>query len=291
MSKINSEKIKSQLRDLGIKRGDVVFLAADLKRVGLFLQDRASTLNLWTEILMDSVGANGTIVIPAYTNSFFRHRKDAGCIFHKHAESTSGALSKAFFDHPQITRSSHPTNSCLAIGQHADFILEGHNELASSYLPYQRIVELGGKNLMLGCFSDRTLSPMALHAAQENLGLTSKNWKRGLTQSYYRDAQGDVRIFTRKDHGGCTAFGYKVIGHHVVNNAISIGKIGWGLSAYIDCQKSFRIFIDIYKSDPYFLKCENRKCPDCWGSPVARHPYFWSKAIFSKLRSKLSPAT
>jgi aminoglycoside 3-N-acetyltransferase len=291
MSKINADTIKTQLREIGIKQGDVVFLTADLMRVGLFVKDRTSTLSIWLEILKDVVGSTGTLVIPAYTSSFFRHRKDKDCIFHKHAESTSGALSKAFLDDPLIARSSHPTNSCLAVGPYADFILKEHDERSSSYLPYQRIIELGGKHLMLGCLADRALSPMAVHAAQEYLGLTSQNWKHGLMQSYYRDEQGAIQIFTRKDYGGCTSFGFKVIGHHIINNAISIGKIGQGLSAYIDCQKSFQIFIDIYKKNPYQLKCENPKCADCWGSPIFMHPFFWTKAIFLKLRRKLFAAT
>jgi aminoglycoside 3-N-acetyltransferase len=290
MAKVSSDSISVQLRDIGVKSGDVVFLSADLMRVGLFVKDRTSTLNAWVEILMDLVGSNGTIVIPAYTNSFIRYKKDMSCMFHKRAESTSGALSRAFLDHPKITRSSHPTNSCLAIGPHADFILKGHDEHSLSYLPYQRIIELNGKHLVLGCLSDYTLAPMTVHAAQEYLGLTRKNWQYGLMQTYYRDEQGAIRIFTRKDYGGCTSFGFKAIGHHIVNNAISIGTIGRGLSAYIDCKKSFQIFVDLYKSDPFMLKCEDPKCPDCWGSPILMHPYFWSRATISLIRTKLFSA-
>jgi hypothetical protein len=181
----------------------------------------------------------------------------------------------------------HPTNSCIAIGPQAEFILSGHDERAKSYLPYHRVISLGGKNLMLGCFADRALAPMALHAAQEELGITGRNWRAGLTQSFYECVDGDIKLFTRMDCGGCTAFGYKTIGHHFIKNAIEVGPIGKGLSACIDCRKSLEIFRDIYINNPFFLKCDDKRCRDCWGSPIFHHPAFWAKEIMSAVSRRV----
>ena len=195
-------------------------------------------------------------------------------------------MSQAFLGYPSVKRSLHPTNSCLAVGPLADFILNGHDEKSSSYLPYLRIIEVGGKNLMLGCLHDSAQSPMALHAAQEHLGITKGNWQSGTMQSYYYNNRGSLDIFTRQDYGGCTSYGFKTMWHHVVKKAVIFGNIGLGLSAYIDCKKSFDIFIDLYKHDLLTLKCNNLKCPDCWGSPIYKNPLFWLKLVYLSLIRK-----
>ena len=88
----------------------------------------------------------------------------------------------------RAVRSRHPTNSLIAVGPLASKILADHNEKSDPYSPYRKIIELNGKNLMLGAFNSTKLSPMAFHAAQEALGLTFKNWASGLIQIFYYDS-------------------------------------------------------------------------------------------------------
>ena len=280
---ISSETIKADLYELGVRNGDIVFIAADLMRVGYYADNREQTMNFWLKTLLDAVGKNGTLVIPSYTKSFPRWKKDHQCVFSPNSKTTSGALSEVFSTHSEVLRSRHPTNSCFAIGPDAKFILQDHDEKAPSYLPYQRIISLGGKNLMLGAVSDEKLAPMAIHAAQEYLGITRKNWQSGLVQSFYINDQNKKKLFTRHDVGGCTSFGYKSIGHHLVSRAINIGKVGRGWSAYIDCKKSFQIICEIYNQQQTLLKCDDRSCRDCYGSPPLRNPLFWMKDIISKI--------
>ena len=282
---ISPETIKTELFELGIKSGDIVFIAADLMLVGYYAGSREKTISFWLDTLLDCVGPDGTLIIPAYTKSFPRWRKDPKCIFSPNSETTSGPLSTAFSNHPGVIRSSHPTNSCFGIGPKAKLVLRDHDESAPSYLPYQRIISLGGKNLMLGAISDSRLAPMAIHAAQEHLGITRRNWQGGLVQSYYLNSKNEKKLFTRKDVGGCTSFGYKTIGHHLVSRAINIGKVGRGLAAYIDCSKSFQLICNVYNEQPSLLKCDNKLCRDCFGSPPFRHPIFWSREIIAKLWS------
>lgn len=282
---VSSETIKADLEGLGVQKGDVVFIAADLMRVGYHAGSREKTIDFWLHTLLDAVGKEGTLIIPSYTKSFPRWRKDPECVFSMDSKTTSGVLSEAFSSHSNVIRSKHPTNSCFGIGPDAEFILQDHDEKASSYGPYQRVISLGGKNLMLGAVSDEKLAPMAIHAAQEYLEITKRNWQSGLIQSFYINDQNKKKLFTRYDIGGCTSFGYKTIGHHLVSRAINIGKVGRGWAAYIDCKKSFQLICEIYKQQPSLLKCDNKHCRDCFGSPPMRKPLFWIKDIFSKLRA------
>jgi len=251
---------------LGVKKGDVIFLAADLMHIGYFNKSRENTYRDWVEILNFCVGEEGTIVLPSYTDSFFRYSRDKNVVFDvKGGVSNSGALTNAFLAYSNYKRSAHPTSSCIAIGKFADYILEGHDHSASSYLPYQRVIELGGKNLMLGAFTERKLAPMAMHAAQERLGFTKKHWMSNFYQTYYLDEDGNKKIFTRKDPGGCTAGAYKLFGDLIIEEAINFGFVGNALSALLDTNKSLEVFLNSMISNPEFLRCNNRKCNSCYG--------------------------
>ncbi len=281
---ISAATIEKQIKELGVKQGDVVFLAADLLKVGYFSNDKDSTLRDWVNILINVVDNDGTLVVPSYTNSFSFLYKKSNVIFSNDAPTTSGSLSQAFQKYPGVLRSQHPTNSCFAIGKYAKFILDGHDEKSSAYLPYQRVVSLKGKNLMLGAIEDAKLAPMGMHCAQESLDLTRKNWLAGVLQTYYYDQFGNIKIFTRNDVGGCTGGAHKAIGYHIIEKAITFGKVGRSLSAYIDCEKSFSIFKKILKENPALIKCDGiETCGCCYGSPIYRHPLFWLKKIFKKI--------
>lgn len=287
--KISIEQIESDILALGVKRGDTIFISADLMRVGYFSVNREATCKNLIDLLIEIVGVDGTLVIPAYTHSFPFFNKKSDVIFSKDSPTTSGALSQAFQIYPDVLRSRHPTNSCFAIGKNASYILGDHDENSSSYLPYQRVVSLKGKNLMLGTVEDPKLAPMAMHCAQEVVGLTKKHWLAKVPQSYYYDKYGDIRLFTRNDVGGCTGGGYKTLGSHIVNKAITFHKVGRSLSALIDCEKSLEIFKKILIERPDVVKCDDVKsCPCCYGSPIHRHPLFWGKKVYSHVLKKMS---
>lgn len=283
---LNIDTLIHQLSKLGVKTGDIIFVASDLMKLGYFNKNRTQTLDDIVGVLISLVGPNGTIIIPSYTNYFFRFHKQSTIVFNQYVSSTSGNLSNHLLNYPGVLRSSHPTNSLLAIGKHAEYILRGHNENSLSYSPYFKIIELGGKNLMLACFDDFQLAPMALHAAQEKLGYTSKNWLSGLIQTYYYNEQGEKLIFTRYDIGGCVAGAHKAIAYHLVQGAINISQTGNSLSALIDTKKSYDIFIDLLKTKPEFIKCDNPLCHDCYGSSIYNPRMFiihWIQFFIRKL--------
>jgi aminoglycoside N3'-acetyltransferase len=283
---LNIDSLFHQLLKLGIKTGDVIFIAADLMKLGYFNKNRKQTLDDIVSVLISLIGPNGTIVIPSYTDYFIKFNKRSEIIFNQYVSSTSGSLSNHLLNYPGVFRSTHPTNSLLAIGKDAEYILSGHNENSLSYSPYFKIIELGGKNLMLACFDDFQLAPMALHAAQEKLGYTSKNWLSGLIQTYYYNNQGEKLIFTRYDVGGCVAGGHKAIAYHFVKDAIKISQTGNSLSALIDTRKSYDIFIDLLKNKPEFIRCDNLFCHDCYGSRIYNPKMYvlhWIQFVIRKI--------
>jgi aminoglycoside 3-N-acetyltransferase len=265
---ISINSLSRQLSELGVQSGDILFIAADLMKLGYFNKNRKQTLDDICDMLFSLIGDDGTIVIPSYTKYFTRFRKRPDIIFSHNVDSTSGSLSNHLLKHPRALRSSHPTNSVIAIGRYAEDIVKNHDEHSSSYRPILKVIELGGKNLMLGCFSDFKLAPMALHAAQEKLGYTSKHWMSGFVQSYFYNSSGEKKLFTRYDIGGCASGAYKLLGYHFKNGAIDILKTGNSMSALINTNKSYDIFFEILQNHPQVLKCDDSRCHDCYGSSV-----------------------
>jgi len=288
--KVTINELKEQLIILGVKNGDIIFIAADLLKLGYFNKDVNNTLNDIIKLLISLVGDEGTLVIPAYTEVFLRFRKNKKVCFSTKSLPTSGSLSIGFMSYPGVKRSQHPTNSVFAIGKYADFIIEGHDEYSSSYLPFRKIVELKGKNLMLACFLDSKKAPMAIHAAQESLGFTNSHWLIGMYQTYYYNLEGKLRLFTRWDIGGCTAGAHKMLGYHFFSEAIKVSATGNSYSALICTQKSFKIFYDVLKTNPKILRCDNLNCHHCYGTRIYNSTgfiYHWLKYIPKYIISKM----
>lgn len=263
--KITKESIISELEVLGLKENDIIFISADLMRVGLFNTNSTQTKKDWEFILKYFVNEkNVTFVIPAYTNFFWKFKKNKKITFSENVKPNAGALSEIIWGLDEVKRSKHPTHSVFAIGSLADTIIEGHNEKSSCYKPYQTIYKLDGKNLMLGSLDDHN-APMTFHLVQEQLGHTKNHPYSGFRQAYYITPNGDKKLFTRNDVGGCTRGGINTIGRHLNCNAIEIAKVGRTKSALINVKKSYEIFNDIFKNNPSLIRCDDSNCISCHG--------------------------
>lgn len=289
--KFSKESILADLNNLGVSSGDIIFISADLLKVGYFNQTTEQTYQDWVEIFRSLIGNTGTLVIPAYSSTFSRFRKRSDMVFNIHAVPSAGALSLAIHRFGKAQRSLHPTNSCFAIGPMADFILRDHDHTASSYLPYHRVLELKGKNLMLGTL-DKGNGPMAFHLVQEILGHTIGHPSNGLRQTFFEDPlTAEVKLFTRRDVGGCTRGLYNLIGQHLIDRAIKIGYVGRGLSATVDIEKSTRLIERVLKNNPNLIRCDHADCVSCYGRFVYNRfgiIKFWPKKILSHFSKNFS---
>lgn len=265
INKVTIDNILKELSDLGVKQGDTLFLSADLMKVGYFNKTSEQTLKDWVTILIEAVGEEGTLIVPANTNSFSRFRKDKSLIFREDTPPDAGSLSTAFYKYASVIRSRHPTNSCFGWGKHAKHILSEHDEKSGAYSVYGKIIGLNGKNLMLGTASDNKNCPMPFHYVQELLGHTATHPSSKLRQCYYEDQNGEIRLFSRRDVGGCTSGGMNTYGRHIIARAINFAKVGKSISALVDTRRSFDVLMDIFTNRPSLIRCDNKYCFSCYG--------------------------
>ncbi len=284
------DSVLSDLVALGVRQGDVIFVTADLIQVGLFFKNRKETERAWVSLLNQAVGDEGTIIVAAYTPTFFRFKKNARIVFSPQVASTSGSLSNAFLRDPRSKRSRHPTNSCVAIGRNAEEILIGHDQNSQTYSVLGEIVRRGGKHLMLGTL-DRKNAPLGLHYAQELLGITKTEPSVGMFQSYYLDESGQRQLFTKWNTGGCSGGGYKLFGHLIVEDAISLGNVGQCKGALIDAKKSTEIACTALSTNKSAFICDDTSCLSCrgrWTVSGINTPYLYFKYVLWRLFRYLS---
>lgn len=281
------KNLVQQLKLLGVQFGDTLFITADLMVANLHSKSRVETEKLWLESLMEAVGVDGTIIAAAYTKSFSRFSKNHSLVFTSKCRCTSGALPSAMLKHIDSHRSTHPTNSVVAIGKYSRQICEAHTELSKSYDSIKAILDLNGKHLMIGTLDGKN-APLGFHYAQQEVGETLTCPGVGLRQAFYiNEKTNEKKLFTRWDIGGCSGAGYKTIGHHILKNAISFGKIGNALSALIDARKSVEVCKELLIKNRKSMICDDNTCLFCqgrWSVNGVMTIIFYAKLILIRRR-------
>lgn len=166
---INRERIATDLRNLGLEKGDTVLLHSSLKSIG-YVEGGPITV---IEALLGVLSKKGTLMVPTYTlieGSMYKTCTADDYIFDPKTSKTQlGAIPSTFLKLPGIERSIHPTHSVSAIGENAKYVVESHHLAQSTFgidSPWDRLMKLNGKLLMIGLGMGRnTIS----HVLEDNL--------------------------------------------------------------------------------------------------------------------------
>jgi len=253
------------LKNLGIKEGDILYITADILNVGYYNKNKKNTMSDWVDILSTVVGTEGCFITSSYTKTFYRWRKSKDIIFNRFSKTDNGSLSNALINLPQAVRSTHPTHSYIGIGKNVSKYLSNHNVHSSSYKVLENIMNDGGKFLMLGTIDQRN-APQALHLVQEVLGYTKYSPYKWIFQTYYIDENGEKRLYTKTEFGGCSSGCYKLFGPLLIKNAVEINYVGIAKSALMDSQKSYQVIKKILIENKKYALCDNSLCTQCYGN-------------------------
>jgi aminoglycoside N3'-acetyltransferase len=276
------DKIILQLNQIGLKNGDTLLVRADLSVVGKLSRNRTDYVNVFLDILGDA----GTLVALAFTGSAFII-KNKNYIFDGTNKANTGSFANIMLSHPKAIRSKHPTNSFVAIGQNAKFILNGHDHKSGAYEPIRKIIQLKGKMMLIGCI-DSSPGFTTAHLAETDLGLHNRIILPKLSNCYYKDDDGVISLFRRNDIGGCSYTFQKFYAHYLLNNILQQGYIGNAHSILVDAEKAYVIEKEILRKNPKYNICDRPNCFLCrarrWDN-LKDIPFFLIKKIYQKLVS------
>ncbi|MBE0494495.1 MAG: AAC(3) family N-acetyltransferase [Thiomicrospira sp.] len=279
------DKIRFQLTELGLQVGDTLLVRADLGSIGKLSRNRLD----YIDVILGVLGESGTLVGLAFTGATFI-RKDKKNIFDGSNKANTGAFANVMLSHPKAKRSRHPTNSYVAIGKNADFILDDHDENSGAYEPIRKIKQLNGKMALMGCVST---SPgfTTTHLAEVDLGLHRRIIFPTLNTCYYKKEQAKLDLFKRTDIGGCSSTFFKFYAHYVREQILQQGYVGNAYSVLVDSNKAYDIDYKILKDNPKYNICEN---PDCFLCRARRWdnlqdaPAFFIRKMYRKFVSTKS---
>lgn len=139
-------------QDLGVKRGDVLFVHSGMSSLNLSFP-REEVLPL----LLDILGPSGTILFPTYPKLGSAEFLLKGEVFDvRKTPSYTGYLTEQARVHPDARRSLHPIKSVAAIGALAEELTATHPDSPYPYdacSPYYKIIPHGGRIVGLGVAS------------------------------------------------------------------------------------------------------------------------------------------
>jgi len=146
---VNREDIKKGLKQLGLKRGDIVGVHSSLSSFG-YVEGGADA---FIDALLEVVGKEGTIVMPTDSTNIVEVKRTPEEIAMgvawlykilpydlQETPCTTGIIPETFRKRKGVIRGSHPTHSLAAIGPKANELVEG----------WHRALELDGYILLIG---------------------------------------------------------------------------------------------------------------------------------------------
>jgi aminoglycoside N3'-acetyltransferase len=285
MNMFSTKDLVEGLHCLGVEKGDVLLVRAGLRSIGrLSSNDRQDYVNF----LLEAVGDTGTVIGLAFTSRYKEGGSGQLAIFDGTNKSYAGALVNMMLQHPDAYRSTHPTNSYVAIGPCAEEILGDHDETSGAYEPVRKIMALNGKMVLIGCCGS---SPgfTTTHLAEVDLGLNRRIMFRHRNKVYYKK-DGKIHLFRRDDIGSCSSIFYRFYGHYIKNEVLQQGYIGNAYSLCIDAKKAYDIDVNVLKNNPRITICDNPDCGLCrarrWDNLHAK-PYYHFRQYSKRVKRKL----
>lgn len=256
-SSLTIESLVDDFRRLGVSQGDTLWVRADLASI----VSSAAEAPLVIEALLSAVGAEGTVIVPAFTRVFPSWRLDKNHVFDKNTPAATGALSRMMLRHRQAVRSTHPACSIVAIGRHAADICSRHDESAPAYGFIRDLLDLNGRMLLLGCVCS---SPgfTTVHYVQNELNLAGRSLMKNRWQVYYRK-DGLVHLYKRPDPGGDSKGFWRFYAYYVQAGKLLTGTVGGAYSASIKAADAYEIEHRLLEENPRLALCGDPCCIEC----------------------------
>lgn len=146
---VTREEIVAGLREIGLRRGDLVQVHSSLSALG-YVEGGAEAV---VAALLATIGPEGTLMVPTFNHMARAAFDDDREIFDpRTTRSISGAITEVVRRRPDAFRSLHPTHPYAAIGPQARWLTAEHLELKTfdDRSPLGKLSAVGGKIVLLG---------------------------------------------------------------------------------------------------------------------------------------------
>lgn len=233
-------KIVKCLSEVGLKTNDIVMVHSSLSSMG-YVEGGADTV---IDSLLEVIGKNGTLVMPAFTFSCKPKGKN---FFNPDLPSGMGKISETFRLRNGVLRSNHPTHSVSAIGPKAKELTENSEHYTLSSAGYfGKLIQYGAYISLLGITqTSNTLIHYIEGQVRGKLPYLKARW--------WGDAP-DTK------HNAFDSLEKYLVKYNVIN----FGRIGNATLRLMNAKKLVEVSIRVLlKEDPNALLCDNSECEFC----------------------------
>ena len=135
------------LKNVDIKKGDTIFVHSSVSAFGkLSTFDTEFLLKTLINSLKESVGDNGTLILPTFTYSFLKNEP-----YDKtNSKSKVGTLTEYFRKQPDVSRTVHPNHSVAIWGKHKSELLKIGKDTFDNASIFGKLHKLDGKIVFFG---------------------------------------------------------------------------------------------------------------------------------------------
>ena len=276
---ISKEQIASDLRRMGIRKGDHVAVTLSFKAVG----NVNGGPNAFIDCLLDAVGPEGTITMNSYTPSYPIAEIALDYVFDpKSSVPYTGIVPRTLLSRKGVVRSRHPTCSVASIGKLAHYLADDHDEKAAPFLPYLRLSHANGKYLCIG-LKDRLVA--VRHEAQRRAGFLLIPMFTGVR---YKNTEGETKLFIQLN-SPCARNLPKLVPRLRTKGIIKGGKIGLAESNVANAAALIEAMSSMLKEDPTLNLCDDIFCLRCRETEKRlnlysriENPHFFQKSKFMR---------
>lgn len=253
---ITRQSIADDFVRLGLKPGDVLYLRAGLRTVGIRGADFGDT---FIGGIIDVLGPTGTLIAPAFTPTSYRWSRKIA-VSNAQTPPATGAFSKLMLAQPGAVRSAHPTHSFVGLGGRSAEILADHRADGASFEPIRKVVDADGLMALVGCLEE---SPgfSTVHLAQFDLGLSQQHYVRLLLAVRLGSDQGP--LFHPAESPGCSRnFGAFYRLYAADGNFVS-GSVGAAEAISVRAASAYARERGVLERNPRFTVCDDSGCTSC----------------------------
>lgn len=185
---ITYPELYEQFIACGIRKGDHIFVHTSLRSLGFVVGGEETVIR----VLLDLVGEEGTVMMPAQTwknldpekgvhwlepREWWQTIRDYWPAYDKKVTPATGmgAVARMFCVWPGVERSDHPARSVAAYGKYARYLTE-HHDLSNIFgtdSPVDRLYQIGGHVLLIGVGYDKNTS---IHLAETRANFPGKKF-------------------------------------------------------------------------------------------------------------------
>jgi aminoglycoside 3-N-acetyltransferase len=242
--------IRELFADLGISPGDVIMIHGD---AGIAAQlthlEVNRRLDFLIEELVSFIGAEGTLVVPAFSYSFTKNED----FFVQTTPSDVGLFSETFRHFPGVKRSKNPNFSVCSIGKHSEqFSGSQVDDCFGPDTAFDFLHQHNAKLVCLGCDFSRVTF---VHYVEQKLGVCYRYLKsfsgavidgdqvQSITNTYY------VRDLSIDSLGELSAVKQRALEKSV----LSVKKYGRSTVSSITAKDFYAVAEELLVENPYAL--------------------------------------